>query len=83
LKPRCGTVRDRIIASSLELFARKPVHDHDKDGQTIYRDEDKPLQPGGFPLVFQELREQVEQDNAQPVERMEDHKKEQDRLEVP
>jgi len=58
------------------------VLDHDKDGQPIDRNEDNPLNPDHFPLESLELWPEIHQDDAQPIERMEEHKEVDEDLEI-
>jgi len=49
----------------------------------IDRQEDHPLQPDGFALVFDQLRPQVQDDDAQAVDDVEQHAEEDHDLEDP
>jgi len=58
-------------------------HDNDQSGNAKGRQENRPLDPDGFMLVFDQLREQVEDGDSQPVDGVEQGAKENEDLERP
>ncbi len=56
--------------------------DH-KDGKSIDGEKDRPFDPDGLALVLEQLRQQIEDGNAQPIDGMEQHTEENEDLEGP
>jgi hypothetical protein len=59
------------------------VLDEDKNGQPVDGCDDQPFQPESFPLVILQVRPKVQDDNPEPIERVEDDEKGDDDLENP
>src|SRR5450759_1518012 len=65
------------------LLASQSTTDNDDKCDTVNGQEDKPFQPDGFALVFDQHRPQVQNDDAQAVDGMEQRTEEDEYLEEP
>lgn len=66
LKPTWTTVLV-LICLTFPSATAYGAHNHDKYSQTVYNDENHPLQPGDFMLILYEPRPRIQDDDPQTV----------------
>jgi hypothetical protein len=75
--------RDKFLDfESFMLSSHRSFYDH-KNGNAIDRQENRPFDPHGFMLMLDQFREQVKDGDAQSINGVEEHTKENKYLENP
>jgi len=75
--------RGKVLGLELLMLASQCGHDNDQGRDAKGRQENRPLDPDGFMLVFDQLREKVENGDPQPIDGVEQGAEENEYLERP
>src|SRR3972149_1541341 len=79
--PRCE--RDKLLGLALLILASQRRVNDDQHGDTKNGQEDRPLYPNGFTMMFKQFRPQVKNGDSQAIDGVEQHAEENKNLESP